>query len=416
MKNFIPLKLMVAGLLIFMFVSCSKNGDKNAAGSQLKKPALTDMISENGANPDEVVMAGQGSATTAVTTTESETKNKRHKGHFLYSESNAWGMNQILVYEIKSDGSLQAGGQVVSGGAGTGAGLGSQGALVLDKEHEWLFAVNAGSNSVSSFKVHDDGSLTLAHTIHSGGVTPNSLSIHGEMLYVLNTGSDNIHGFWIGEGGTFDDIDGSTQSLSGKGVVAPQISFTPDGDWLVVTEKATNKISTFKVRDNGSVWPAVITASTGQTPFGFDFARENYMIVSNAAGGTPAAGSATSYRIGNEGMPQEINGTVPNQQGAPCWVAVTKFGRFAFITNTASNSISTYYVSPWGALYLVNGAAASTGNGPVDIVVAANNYFVYALTPKSNTIGQFKRTLFGGLAVMGAVSGVPGSATGLAVY
>lgn len=72
----------------------------------------------------------------------------------------------------------------MSGCSGTGKLLGSQGALELDKNNKWLFAVNEGSNSVSSFKVQDDGSLTLAHTEGSKGKTPVSLSVHDNMLYV----------------------------------------------------------------------------------------------------------------------------------------------------------------------------------------------------------------------------------------
>ncbi|MEP6725912.1 MAG: beta-propeller fold lactonase family protein, partial [Bacteroidota bacterium] len=299
---------------------------------------------------------------------------------------------------------------------GTGAGLGSQGALILDDEHEWLFAVNAGSNSVSSFRVHDDGSLKLVHTESCRGKTPVSLSVHDNLLYVLNTGSDNIHGFKVDEDGRLSHIDGSTQSLSGVGVNAPQISFTPNGNWLIVTEKATNNLVSFKLKNNGAVWPAVVTASTGATPFGFEFARDNFMVVSNAAGGAAGAGSATSYVIGANGKPHDINGAIPNHEAAPCWVAVTKFGRFAFLTNTASNSVSSYYVAPNGSLYLVRQVAASTNDGPVDIVVAKNNYDVFVLNGKAKTIGEYHRTFFGGLSSMGSVGGLPASVTGLTTY
>ena len=413
MKKINSLKVAVAIATFFALASCNKNEDKSITQPSQQKTAINEMMSEQGANPDEAAI---NLSNTNLGTASSERKDRDSKSHFLYTESNAAGNNQILAYEIGWDGSLHFEGTTASGGAGMGMGLGSQGALTLDKAHEWLFAVNAGSNSVSSFKVHKDGSLTLAHTESSGGTTPNSVSVYGNLLYVLNFGSDNIHGFWIGNGGTLTSIEGSTQSLSGKGTVAPQISFTPNGDWLFVTEKATNNISAFKVKNDGSVWPDVVTASTGQTPFGFDFARDHFMVVSNAAGGTAGAGSATSYFTGNNGMPQAINGAVPNYQGAPCWVAVTQYGRFAFITNTASNSISSYYVAPWGGMYLVHEAAASTGNAPIDIVVAKNNYYVYAISSKSNIIGEYRRTFLGGLAYIGAVSGLPASASGLATY
>ena len=367
------------------------------------------MVAEKGANPDETVVT---ETLQSLNTASREGNNE----HYLYTQSNAAEKNEILVYKIRHDGSLYFSGSTMSGCSGTGKPLGSQGALELDKNHKWLFAVNAGSNSVSSFKVHEDGSLTLAHTESSKGKTPVSLSVHDNMLYVLNRGSDNIHGFWIGSGGTLTDIEGSTQSLSGTAVDAPQISFTPNGDWIAVTEKATNIISTFKVKLDGSVNKGIFTASIGKTPFGFEFSRSRFMIVSNAVGGGAGAGSATSYITGNNGVPKNINGAIANFESAPCWVAVTKHGRFAYITNTASNNISSYYVDSQGALYLVQKEAAKTDGGPLDIVVAENNYFVYELNSKSNTIGGYYRKLMGELEFISSASNLPAPATGLATY
>ena len=411
MKNF--LKTSIAIAVMFIVGSCNKT---NNSVTQPDKPKTVteEMMSENGANPDETAISDNAAISNSDLNSSAESETGG--GHFLYTESNSTGTNEILIYKIRGNGKLEWKESVASGGAGTGAGLGSQGALVLDKDHHWLFAVNAGSNSVSSFKVSNDGRLTLAHTENSMGTTPNSVSVYGNLLYVLNTASDNIHGYWIGTGGTLTHINGSTQSLSGTGVVAPQISFAPNGDWIIVTEKATNNIDAFKLKNNGSVWPAVVTSSTGATPFGFDFARDHFMVVSNAAGGAAGAGSATSYLVGSNGIPHAINGAVPDYQAAPCWIAVTQYGRFVFTTNTASNSISSYYVAPWGGLYLVRKVAASTDGGPVDIVVAKNNYFVYDLNGKDATIGEYHRTFLGGLEAMGSVTGLPAASTGLATY
>ena len=409
MKKISFLKVSMAAAILFAVSSCKKNDNGSLTAQGQSKTTTEEMMAEKGANPDEVsITENVNSITTAAREGNSD--------HYLYTESNAAAQNEILVYKIKHDGSLYFAGSIMSGCSGTGKPLGSQGALELDKNHKWLFAVNAGSNSVSSFKVHDDGSLTLAHTESSKGKTPVSLSVHDNMLYVLNRGSDNIHGFWIGTGGTLTDIEGSTQSLSGTAVDAPQISFTPDGDWIAVTEKATNIISTFKVKHDGSVSHGIFTPSIGQTPFGFEFSRNRFMIVSNAVGGGTGAGSATSYLTNNNGVPENINGAIPNFESAPCWVAVTKHGRFAYTTNTASNNISSYYVDAQGALYLVQKEAAKTGGGPLDIVVAENNYFVYELNSKSNTIGGYHRKFMGELEFISSASNLPAPATGLATY
>ncbi|MEP6928237.1 MAG: beta-propeller fold lactonase family protein [Ginsengibacter sp.] len=415
MRQISFLKVSMA-IAIFAFVSCNKNADKSSNQASQPKAVTEEMMSENGTNPDEAsITQNAGNTNASAATTEATDRNR--EGHFLYTESNEADNNRILIYKIRPNGSLHLEGTTTSGGAGTGKTIGSQGALVLDKEHEWLYAVNAGSNSVSSFKVHDDGSLTLAHTESSMGTTPNSVSVYGNLLYVLNNESDNIHGLKIGAGGTLSPIEGSTQPLSGSGVDAPQISFTPNGDWVVVTEKATNNIDLYKVKNNGSVWPAVVTASTGQTPFGLEFAREeDFMIVSNAAGGAAGAGSATSYIIGGNGIPNPVNGAVADHAAAPCWVAVTKYGRFAFVTNTAGNTISSYYVAPWGGLYLVQQLVVTTDEQPLDIVVAKNNFYVYELNGKAATIGEYRRKFLGGLEAIGSATGLPAPSAGLATY
>lgn len=402
--------------MLAALTSCNKESAKTAVTATKGNQSTEEMIAENGANPDEVMMTASSDGNAVLTETYSVNDRKSKDGHYLYMESNDAGINQIYYYSVNDDGTLSFQGSVASGGAGTGAGLGSQGAVVLSPDHKWLFAVNAGSNTVSSFKVRHDGSLTLAHTEDSYGKIPASVSVHDDLLYVLNFGTDNIHGFRISSEGVLNHIDGSTKPLSGTAVVAPQIAFTPNGNWLVVTEKATNKISSFKVKGDGSVAADVVTASTGQTPFGFDFGRDEIMVVSNAAGGAAGAGSATSYRIGANGHLHDVNGAVANSQGAPCWVATTEYGRFAFVSNTGSNSVSSYYIAPGGYLFLVDKAAAPTGSMPTDIVVAKNNYNVFALTSHSGTIDEYHRKFFGGLEKIGSVAGVPAGATGLAIY
>ncbi|MEO6639517.1 MAG: beta-propeller fold lactonase family protein [Ginsengibacter sp.] len=410
MKKINFLKTSLAAIIMLAASSCSKNADKSVTQTAQPKVLTEQMMSENGANPDEVAVRERGAV-------NAETNGSFMQGqeHYVYTETNAAAGNEIMIYRIKADGSLMHKGNVASGGNGTGMGLGSQGALTMDKKHNWLFAVNAGSNTVSSFKINFDGSLTLAYTEKSGGKMPNSVTIHGNLLYVLNHGSDNISGYWVGADGSMKHIEG-TWPLSATGVDAPQISFSPDGSWIIVTEKATNVIGTFYVNSNGSVNNGIFTTSVGPTPFGFDFSRNKYMIVSNAAGGAAGAGSATSYTIGNSGVPDDVNGAIANNQSAPCWFAVTANGRYAYTTNTASNNISSYYVDATGNLYIAQEVAATSDAGPVDIVVAANNYFVYELNGKAGGIGEYHRTVMGGLWPIGNTYGLPLSATGLTTF
>src|SRR3989454_10128051 len=112
--------------------------------------------------------------------------------------------------------SLTVAGTVATGGTGTGSGLGSRGALALSDDGRWLFAVNAGSNDVSIFRVGPAG-LSLTSRIPSGGTQPVSLTVHGNLLYVLNGGvSGNIAGFALDANGGAAAIPGARRALDRK--------------------------------------------------------------------------------------------------------------------------------------------------------------------------------------------------------
>lgn len=391
----------LAGLLTaaaFLAITACSKKDVSGPGTTA---SIDNLVSEKGQNPDEAVFGNSLSKSSST--------------GYVYTESNDAGQNAILGFRRHADGHLSHESTTPSGGAGTGAGLGSQGAVVLDAKNEWLYAVNAGDNSVSSFRVHGDGSLTLMHTAASGGMKPVSITAYHDFLYVLNAGSDNIHGFVIGTGGLLTPMAGSMQPLSGPGAGGAQVSFAHNGKYLYATEKATDMISVYPVDGMGVAGPGTATASVGQTPFGFAFARNNFMVVSNAVGGAAGAGSATSYAGTTNGSLSAVNGAVANNQAAPCWVAVTRFGRFAFTTNTATDNVSAYYVSPTGSLVLVHPDIPS-GDGPIDMIVAGDNYRAYVLCAADHTIRGYSRMPLGGLNMDGSTGNLPAAAAGLAGF
>ena len=161
----------------------------------------------------------------------------------------------------------------------------------------WLFAVNAASNSVSVFRVRRSGRLTLVDVAPSGGTMPTSLTVYNYWLYVLNNGAGgNIAGLKMRTTGVLVPISGSEQPFSNNGTgttpSAPQISFNPAGTLLVVTEKTTNLIDTYKVNSHGRAMAPVTHASAGVTPNGFAFSSHTTLVVSEAQGG--ATGAAQS--------------------------------------------------------------------------------------------------------------------------
>jgi len=189
----------------------------------------------------------------------------------VFTMSNQAGGNEILVFRRGADGALSEAGAVSTGGNGSGAGLGNQGGVVLTRGGRWLLAVNAGSDDVSLLRA--SGYPELADRVPSGGTTPISVTSHGSLVYVLNAGgTENVSGFRI-RGHRLVPIQGATYGLSGTGVGPAQVGFSPDGRFLVVSEKATNRLVVFPVARGGRLGDPEVVASAGQTPFGFAFSR-----------------------------------------------------------------------------------------------------------------------------------------------
>jgi 6-phosphogluconolactonase len=335
----------------------------------------------------------------------------------VYVLTNQTAGNSVAVYDRAPDGTLTAAGVVSTGGLGTGSGLGSQGALALSRNNQRLFAVNAGSNDISVFSVDPEG-LTLVDRTASGGVRPISLTSHGNLLYVLNAGgSGNITGFTIGQDGALSSIPGSTQPLSGSATNPAQVSFTPDGTKLVVTEKATNIISTYPVGSDGVAGARYGYPAPGITPFGFDFDNKGHLIVSEAFGGAPDASALTSYEFYQDGTLGTVSPSVATHQTAACWTAVSKDGRFAYTTNAGSGSVSGYSIAPNGSLTLLDadGRTGVTGDGssPIDAAFSNNSRYLYVLTAGSHAVNTFAVGADGSLTSMDFDGGLPAGTVGL---
>jgi 6-phosphogluconolactonase (cycloisomerase 2 family) len=339
----------------------------------------------------------------------------------VYVLTNAASGNQVAVFNRAADGTLAAAGTFATGGLGTGGGLGSQGALVLSQDNRWLFAVNAGSNEISVFAVRPDG-LAWVDKVASGGVLPISLTVHHDLLYVLNAGgSGNITGFVVAAHGKLSPLAGSTRPLSNGGVgAAPgpaQVEFSPQGDVLVVTEKATNLIDTYAVEDGGLADGPVTHASVGATPFGFAFSRRGQLIVSEAFGGAPGQSALSSYAVSEHDL-DVVSASVHTHQTAACWVVVTQNGKYTYTTNAGSGSITGYRLGRDGRLSLLDadGRTGVTGDGssPNDMALSHNSRYLYALDAGTHAISAFQVQSNGSLAPIAGADGLPAGAVGLA--
>jgi len=328
----------------------------------------------------------------------------------VYTLMNLASGNAVAIFARAADGTLNAAGTVATGGTGTGSGLGSQGALALSDNGRWLFAVNAGSNDVSIFRVSPAG-LSLTSRIPSGGAQPISLTVRGNVLYVLNgAGGGNIAGFALDANGGATPIAGSSRALSGTAVGPAQVAFSRDGRSLVVTEKNTNSIDVYAVGPDGAATGPTNYPSAGVEPFGFAFGLRNELFVSEAV-----SGSASSYTLGASGALRLESGSVSTQgQRAPCWLVVTNDGRFAYTANAGSGTISGFAVGTDATLRpLDGGATAVVGSGNIDLAFSVNSRYLYQLR-SSGPIMALRVENDGHLTTLGVVGAMPGSVAGLA--
>jgi 6-phosphogluconolactonase len=180
-------------------------------------------------------------------------------------------------------------------------------------------------------------------------------------------------------------IPGSTRLLSNSAFADPaQVGFSPHGDMLVVTERATNSISVFPVDgETGLLGTLVSSPSSGVTPYGFVFAKADELIVGEAAGMAPNMSSMSSYILNGNGTLTVVTASATTHQTAACWVAVDNGGRFTYTTNALSASISGYGIDHNGALDLLtaDGRTGVTASGlPTDVEFSTDGRFLYTLT------------------------------------
>ena len=339
----------------------------------------------------------------------------------VYTLSNSAAGNVVLAYSRAGDGTLSPIASYPTGGLGSGGGLGSQGAVTLSDNGRLLLAVDAGSDTITSFRVAKDGALTLADHVASGGVHPISVTINDRLVYVLNDGgAGNVAGFTVDRDGDLSSIAGSARPLTGAGVGPAQVSFTPDGRSLVVTEKAANKIVTYQVAKDGTASGPTGFSSAGATPFGFAFDQHGRLLVSEAFGGAPGASVVSSYDISKSGVITVVDPLVATTETAACWVAVTPNGKFAYTTNTGSGTVSGFAISPHGDLGLLNadGVTGVTGAGssPIDAATSAQGGYLYVLDAGTDAISAFAIGNDGALTSVTGLTGLPPSGLGLAAY
>lgn len=344
----------------------------------------------------------------------------------VYVLSNQHDGNAVIVFHRSADGTLTPADRFATGGKGAGEGpnpLGSQGAVILSNDNRMLFAVNAGSNSITAFSVHGD-SLTRLQTVPSNGDRPVSLTVSHDLLYVLNAGErPNISGFRIVPGETpLVAIEGGTQPLAeGDAAWPAEVSFSPDGSALLVSETGTNQIVTFALSDGGQAHFANKVPAPQSTPYGMAWAHGVAVVVAYSANGTPEQGGGGSFQLTEHANLTPITPDVQDNQTDSSWTVVTRDGNIAIVSNPMSGTISTFKVSDGGNLALMLPVAAKLVGGeegtslfPAGLALSNNSQYLYVRNGVGGTVSGFRVHEDGSLTAVTHVPGLPDSAVGIA--
>ena len=358
-----------------------------------------------------LVMAGLAACLASPSISKAQDRSNDSAGA-VFVMTNAVDRNEVLAYRRASDGTLQEGRRFATGGRGSGGNndpLESQGSLTLSQDHSLLFAVNAGSGTISVFSVQGS-ELSLVDKVISGGSQPNAIAQHGNLVYVLNAGgSSNVVGFTLNHG-QLAQIPNSTRFLSTNTSGPGGLAFSPDGRFLVVVERLTNDIDVFSVQGDRTLSPIVINPSAGPGAFSVSFAPDGGALVSETGPSTEPTGSAiSSYNIAANGTITPISTSVPTLGAANCWNVVTPNGSFVYTSNAGSSTISGFAISKTGALTALPGTIFGTtpeGSGNLDIAVSSDGKFIYTLNSAGGAIGIFAIQKDGALTNVGLASGI----------
>jgi 6-phosphogluconolactonase len=330
----------------------------------------------------------------------------------VYVQSNEGEGNRVFAFRRSDHGQLSEPVIVSSGGLGDNVPhVKSQGSVVLSSDGTRLLVTNAGSDDVSVLTV--EGEPNLVAVVSSGGTAPKSVAERDGLVYVLNSGDRSLMGFMLTSEG-LAQLSGSRRELA-AGADPAQVGFTPDGTGVVVTDRGTNAILVYPVRNDRLLGDPHATASAGPTPYGFTFAADDTLVVTEAFRAAKGKAAASSYRL-NGGGAELITSSVGNGRSEICWAVSSADGRHVFTTNFADGAVSCYRVTPGGELELDNAIAAVTFDGVPglrDEDVTGDGRFLYAIDADGGRVFGW-RVDDGALTLLGSWNGLPTTVAGLA--
>ncbi|MGY4644473.1 lactonase family protein [Cellulomonas sp. URHB0016] len=352
----------------------------------------------------------------AATPAFASTSSRGGRGHqsVVYVPTNDAAGNEVRVLTRAPDGTLQAAGSYATdgtGGALTGAvvdRLASQGSVVLDRPAGLLYVVNAGSDTLSVFRVAGT-ELRLREVVPSGGDFPVSVAVHDGRVYVLNArGGGSVQGYvrhrdrLVPVGSWHRDL-GLDPTATPEFTHTPgQVAFGPDGRTLLVTTKAaTNAIDVFTFdRFGGPSATPTVTTVPGRVPFGLVLDGFGHVVVAEAPN------VVATFALGSDGTLTVLSEQATGQ-AATCWIAAS--GADVWASNAGSATVSGFRIDGPGALTATG--VTPTLPGTVDASVSSDGRFLDVQTGAQGTVDTYAIGVDGTLTSVGSVV-VPGTIGG----
>jgi 6-phosphogluconolactonase (cycloisomerase 2 family) len=336
----------------------------------------------------------------------------------VYVGTNA-PQNGLVAYGRKPDGTLAYIGEYLSGGAGSRLNTGGpidaliSAHSVANVDNHFVLQVNAGSNTISSFRVNRNFTLTLVSVVSSGGFGPDTIVERDGVVYVANvesngvpTGPQNevgdIDAFALNrETGELREFPGSQRQLVGRPAA---LAIDPNGRSLVVSlynagssaisaSAANAELEDFAIVRPGFLTPFPVSAVTStqrnnaqnrNLPGAIDVAiREvnghEVVVVAESrewlANGQPASlsqfqtGSVSTFALDGFGLLRPISLDMPtsspittgptNTSTSSCWLSFDADGQTFWVVSASSSIISSFRFNDDGSAQEIESRAAT---------------------------------------------------------
>jgi 6-phosphogluconolactonase (cycloisomerase 2 family) len=334
--------------------------------------------------------------------------------HAVFAATDALGGNAIVAYDRTATGGLvQAGSYPTGGDGGVLSGsvvdhVASEGALGYDPGARLLYAVNAGSDTITVFAVHGDR-LDRRQVIGTDGQFPVSIAIHGNLVYVLNARDGGSVSGFARIGGFLVPVPAWHRALGLNPNQTPeftstpgQVGFTPDGSHLVITTKnGGNSVDVFRVGEFGLSATPTVTSLPAAVPFGFAFDSFGHLVLTEAG-----PNAVATFSVADNGALTQL-GAVATGQAATCWI--TDANGTLYASNAGSGTESVLRSDATGAVTLLG--ATPTDAGTVDAAASADGRYLYVQAGRPGNVDAFRINPGGTLTETGSVT-VPGAAGG----